>query len=434
MSDMQLYLIALGAIIIAGVILYNWWQERRLSQDAIRRFDTPESDPLLDEGRSAGTPVRRREVEFDDSKIAIDDSFTTAAPDDVLPQDEAMLDVDEGIVEQDISIASIPDDTLLSELPQIAEPEEDEPGVSALDEAVEPKVAEILAADEEDLEESESAPVPLPANMDEQIDLVAVVHLPTTRSGAELRDALQPLPGFEKATQWQGETEFGEWFPLTKDQEAVAFHRVACALQYADRSGPFSRECLRKFQHKVESLAEGVEGALEWRGNGDPLKYATELDQFCIDVDVMVGFHIMSGGNGPFAATKLRGIAEAGGMQLHEDGTFHFVTESGDTLFTLVNHDQRPFTPELLRTAFIGGISFQLDVPRVRNCPEAFNQMALLAQKMESSLGGILIDDNQRPLNTEAMDKIREQLRIIYAKMVARGIIPGASSALRLFS
>ena len=60
--------------------------------------------------------------------------------------------------------------------------------------------------------------------------------------------------------------------------------------------------------------------------------------------------------------------------------------------------------------------------------------MALLAQKMEASLGGILIDDNQRPLNTEAMDKIREQLRIIYAKMEARGIIPGAPSALRLFS
>lgn len=433
MSDMQLYLIALGAIIIAGVILFNWWQERRLSQDAIRRFDAPEGDPLLDERHSA---VRRREIDFDESRIAIDDTFETADADsavsmreDTFEPDEA---IDEVIVEEEISIESIPDDTLLSELPQSA----DDLGMALSEESefLEPELADAPAPLEAEDEAAEPPPIPLPANMDEQIDLIAVVHLPGALSGAQLREALQPLPGFEKATQWQGETESGMWFPLTKDQESVAFHRVACALQYADRSGPFSRECLRKFQHKVEALAEQVEGALEWRGNGDPLKYATELDQFCIDVDVMVGFHIMHGGNGPFAATKLRGIAEAGGMQLHEDGTFHFVTESGDTLFTLVNHDQRPFTPELLRTAFIGGISFQLDVPRVRNCPEAFNQMALLAQKMEASLGGILIDDNQRPLNTEAMDKIREQLRIIYAKMVARGIIPGAPSALRLFS
>ena len=433
MSDMQLYLIALGAIIIAGVILFNWWQERRLSQDAIRRFDAPAGDPLLDERHSA---VRRREIDFDESRIAIDDTFETADADiavsmreDTFEPDEA---IDEVIVEEEISIESIPDDTLLSELPQSA----DDLGMALSEESesLEPELADAPAPLEAEDEAAEPPPIPLPANMDEQIDLIAVVHLPGALSGAQLREALQPLPGFEKATQWQGETESGTWFPLTRDQESVAFHRVACALQYADRSGPFSRECLRKFQHKVEALAEQVEGALEWRGNGDPLKYATELDQFCIDVDVMVGFHIMHGGNGPFAATKLRGIAEAGGMQLHEDGTFHFVTESGDTLFTLVNHDQRPFTPELLRTAFIGGISFQLDVPRVRNCPEAFNQMALLAQKMEASLGGILIDDNQRPLNTEAMDKIREQLRIIYAKMVARGIIPGAPSALRLFS
>lgn len=441
MSDMQLYLIALGAIFIAGVILFNWWQERRLSQDAIRRFDGPEGDALMEDPQ----PGQDREIEFDESAILIDEQYESVSvridPTEAPP--ETFLDAAEP---EDIPIEAIPQDTLLSELPGATQDD-------AIEEANAEPVTSIQEREQEldrtpvisDTEDEPSfnidevdAPVAeqsaLPPSMDEQIDLVGLVHLASPRTGAELREALQPLPGFEKATQWLGLDDTGNWVALTKDQEPTLFNRVACSLQFADRSGPFSRECLRKFQHKIESLAEHLEAVLEWRGNGDPLKYSTEIDQFCIDVDVMVGFHIMHGANGPFAATKLRGIAEAGGMTLHDDGTFHFVTAEGDTIFTLVNHDQRPFTPELLRTAFIGGISFQLDVPRVRNCPEAFNQMALLARKMESSLGGMLIDDNQRPLDNDALDKIREQLRIIYAKMVARGIIPGSPSALRLFS
>ncbi len=423
MSDMQLYLIALGIIIIAVVILYNWWQERRLSQDAIRRYDAPVDDPLMGDIRIDP----RRDIDFDETTIVIEDRI-------VMLEDEPDLP---GPGPKDIPLEEIPEDTLLSELPGMTQEDlAEKPSMAG--EAPSPTVEMAMTSSSTlelgDEEEADSETGDLPPDMDGQIDLIGVISPDATYTGAELREALQPLPGFEKATQWMARNESGGWVALAKDQESTRFNRIACALQLADRSGAVSRECLRKFQHKLETLAEHLNAVLEWRGNSDPLKYAAELDQFCIDVDVMVGFHIMDGGNGPFAATKLRGIAEAGGMTLHEDGAFHFGTESGETLFTLVGHDQRPFTSELLRTAFIHGVSFQMDVPRVRNCPEAFKQMALLARKMESSLGGLLMDDNQQPLNSEAMDKIREQLRIIYAKMVARGIIPGSPSALRLFS
>lgn len=426
MSDMQLYLIALGAIFIAGVILFNWWQERRLSQDAIRRFDGPADDALMD---NSGIN-RDRPINFDETAIELDEPVAT-------------LDQDLMAEPLEPHLADIPEDTLLSELPGAAKNEfaGDAPFPGDASVGMQEDAMPVLASnfDKPSFEDhlvspASSKSIDLPAGMDDQIDLIALIRFDTPLSGAALIDALHPLPGFDKFTQWLGQDASGAWFALTKDQEQTPFYRVACALQFADRSGPLARECLRKFQLKVETLATNLGAVLEWHGANDPLRYAAELDQFCIDVDVMVGFHLLHGGNGPFAATKLRGIAEAGGMQLREDGLFHYVTESGDTLFSLVDRDQRPFTPELLRTAFIGGISFQMDVPRVRNCPEAFNQMVLLARQMESSLGGTLIDDNQQPLTIEAMDKIRDQLRIIYAKMVARGIIPGSPSALRLFS
>lgn len=430
MSDMQLYLIALGAIFIAGVILFNWWQERRFSQDAIRRFDSPEDDALMGEMR----PDTRYATDYAEAREPQFEPLTADREPEISEPTLGDIPLDE----TETPLESIPEDTLLSELPG-ATPLQETALEAEAEETSLPEVAldapdEPLLELEESILPAETAQNELPDGMDEQIDLVGVVHLGTPKTGAELRAALQPLPGFEKTTQWFGHDDSGNWSALTREQEQAQFNRVACALQLADRSGAVSRECLRKFQLKVDALAEHLSAVIEWREHADPLKYAGTLDEFCIDVDVMVGFHIMHGANGPFAATKLRGIAEAGGMQLHEDGSFHYVTEDGDTLFTLVNFDHQPFTSESLRSTFVRGVSFQLDVPRVRNCPEAFNQMALLARKMESSLEGVLIDDNQQPLGAAAMDKIREQLRIIYAKMVARGIIPGSPTALRLFS
>ncbi|OIQ82425.1 cell division protein ZipA [mine drainage metagenome] len=419
MSDMQLYLIALGAVIIAAVILYNWWQERRLSQDAIQRFDGPEDDALMQD-----FPIDRdRPIAFDEATIELEERYE-ARIEEPAPDPEI-----EELPLEDIPLELIPENTLLSELPGVRQEHQ-------VEEASPPQESgfKLSFPDDALIAPPGIAVSDLPSGMDEQIDLIALVQFDAPLTGAALLESLQPLPGFDKATQWCGRDESGAWHVLDRTREATLFSGMAGALQFSDRSGALSRECLRKFQLKIETLAEALGAESKWRGMGDPLRYADELDQFCIDVDVMVVFHLLHGGNGPFAATKLRGIAEAGGMKLHEDGTFHYATESGNMLFSLINHDQRPFTPDFLRTAFIRGVTFQMDVPRVMNCLDAFNQMVLLARKMESSLDGVLIDDKQQTLNNEAMDKIREQLRIIYAKMVARNITPGSPSALRLFS
>jgi hypothetical protein len=53
---------------------------------------------------------------------------------------------------------------------------------------------------------------------------------------------------------------------------------------------------------------------------------------------------------------------------------------------------------------------------------------------MAESLDGMLADDNRVALNDTGLDKIRNQLRSIYAAMEQRGIHPGSPLALRLFS
>jgi len=49
MSDLQIVLIVLGAIIIAAVVVYNWLQERKLRDNITEDFIVPQKDVLVEE-------------------------------------------------------------------------------------------------------------------------------------------------------------------------------------------------------------------------------------------------------------------------------------------------------------------------------------------------------------------------------------------------
>lgn len=424
MNDLQLALLALGAIIIASVILFNWWQERRIHQETVRRFEGPIEDILLKE-----------DFRIDPAAVAtVDDAADVA----YVSHDSKQTDGFE-------QTASVADETqgesgtADAEQPMI----ETESSTVASDQTSEEMEIDVLeATGSKDAEPmpptavpvSEIAPVGLPAGGDELIDIVVMIVPTQACSGEALREALLPLPQLDKPSQWLGLDTGGEWRYLAKEQEQHQFVRVAGTLQLADRSGAVSEGTLRNFRLKAEEAASRLRAVLEWHGQTDPQCYAQELDQFCVEVDVMVGLHLVSVRNGPFAGTKLRGLAEAGGMVLAEDGTFHYRNEFGETLFTLVNQEQRPFSPEMLRTALVLGVTLQMDVPRVRNCLEAFNLMVLQARRMEQGLNAKLTDDNRRVLGDTEIEKIRRQLKLIHATMIARSIVPGSPTALRLFS
>lgn len=451
MSDLQLALIAVGAIVIALVLLYNWWQERRFSRDAAQRLVAPESDPLMDtfnidpqsvstaESPALETPtdmeaqalkfsdppsaetLDTRDVEFPEIDVAVETVELEGAPIERSPHTMDEEAASPALEEEEISFEPV------DQPPWDVEKEEDA-AVSALPT---PELETL-----EDLYQAAAAStLPLPAALDLHIDLVGMLHFAAPQRIAHLQQQLQPASAWEKSAQWLAYAqETGIWHRVEAAVSLVECTDLACGLQLADRAGPVSGATLQAFQAKVEGIAGHLGCAVDWLGDRDPQRFAQHLDQFCIQVDVMVNMHILPGENGPFAGTKLRGLAEAQGMKLLPDGKFHALNEAGETLFMLANHDQRPMTAENLRTSFLQGIALQLDVPRAGDGIEPFNQMALLARQLESSLYGRLVDDNRRMLGDSDIEKIRQHLKSILARMDERGIAPGGATALRLFS
>jgi FtsZ-interacting cell division protein ZipA len=164
------------------------------------------------------------------------------------------------------------------------------------------------------------------------------------------------------------------------------------------------------------------------------LATAVELDQFCADVDVLIGVNIISKDGAPFTGTKLRGLAESAGMRLMPDGSFHYLNDQGATLFTLGNLESAPFTAETMKHISTHGVTFVFDVPKAVGGVQAFNQMLLAARQFTGPLSALMVDDNRKELSVSGIDKIRQQLIAIYATMEQHHIPPGGPQAMRLFA
>lgn len=454
MTDLQLALLALGVLIIAAIVLFNWWQERKLRTEVSQRFDEPQQDVLLDEFHFDSDAILKNEpapvqgTESDESEV--DQTFV-----EPIRQEEivnvSVNEVNLVLQEFERDMAEPYQETVPESYLQATQggdnPTEALQEIATTDELAEEAGLDQVVAPDPNFEPAEpdstgANNAKLPASVNQQIDLIALLYLPQPAAGAILRKFLVSLADFDKPICVHGLDSDGGWHLLTREQEKFNFTRAACSLQLADRSGFVSKTSLSRFQQAVDSMANKLGAQVEWLGSGDPWLFASELDRFCVEVDKMVGFHLVHGDSGPFTGTKFRGLAEASGLILKEDGGFHYESnsESGpesdgaQRLFSVVNQDNNPFNTEMLRTSVIHGISFQLDIPRVKNCTEVFNQMVLIARQMENSLNANLVDDKGRPLDEAQIEKIRQQLKVIHAKMVARGVVPGSDSALRLFS
>lgn len=431
MTDLHWALLGLGALIIGAVLAFNWWQERKFRQ-TFKRLDEPEYDALMEEARM----VRNEEFHIDHSMVRdIDD----APVEDIKEQFETEQQQAQPLDEYQYEASYEPEAPIASSMPE-----------SNIADYAPAPAEELPPWEEESWEqpspepEPEFAPQPvapavitIPPEVNPEIDLVAVLSLATPASGQALREFLLSITDIDKPVYAYGLGDDQHWHLLTREQEAAHFHAAVCSVQLADRAGAVSTGTLSRFHLAVEELAQALDASLEWLNVDNALQQARDLDQFCIEVDQLVRFHLMQG-NGSFTGTKLRGLAEAGGLSLGEDGAYHYLAEDSEgnphVLFSVVNHDNQPFTVDMLRTSVIRGLTFQLDIPRVQSYIEAYNHMVMLARQMEHSLGAHLVDDKQHPLNDAQIDKIRQQIKLIHDKMIAHGIMPGQAYALRLFS
>jgi FtsZ-interacting cell division protein ZipA len=376
MSDLQIGLAMLGALLVAAVLAFNWWQERQFRRRGEETFPGRHDDVLLNQPATQAAPVAGS---AGSQRHSLDD-----------PRIEPSME------------------------PRM------EPHFDGTSNADAPAFASAAASDLVDF--------PRP-----EIDYIAEIRAGEFIALDKLVRMKQGLPGLIRRISFGGFNDHSKsWEALRPDDARYTLVRVA--LQLVDRSGAVSEEQLRAFGEAARKIAAEMAAIVELPDFGPALEQAVALDEFCADVDVLVGINVIANTGQVFHGTKIRALAEAAGLHLQPGGVFHCHDEQGGALFSLDNQEPEPFLIDRIRNMTTPGITFLLDVPRVANGVRVFDRMVAMSRSFADSLDGTLADDNRALLSDSGLDRIRAQLRAIYAGMEQRGIRAGSALALRLFS
>ena len=373
MSDLQIGLAMLGVLLVAAVLAFNWWQERQFRQHGENAFPGRHDDVLLEQSATPAAPAA---------------AFAPAQ----------RHSLDEPRIEPSME-------------PRL------EPRLDTESEAVAPAFSPALKNEVVDVPRSE-------------IDYIAEIRAAEFVAVDKLVRMRESLPGLTRRITFGG---------LNSQEGAEAgddarYTSVHVGLQLVDRSGPVNDKQLRAFGEAIRSTASEMAAMVELPDFVPALEQAVALDEFCANVDVLVGINVIANSGQVFHGTKIRALAEAAGLHLQPGGVFHCHDEQGGVLFSLDNQESEPFLIDRIRNITTPGITFLFDVPRVANGVRVFDKMVAMSRSFSDSLDGMLADDNRALLSDSGLDRIRAQLRAIYAAMEQRGINAGGPLALRLFS
>lgn len=242
------------------------------------------------------------------------------------------------------------------------------------------------------------------------------------------------LKDLGKPVHWMGFDDAHNVWRELNAHSASAHHWFCAAIQIVDRKGPIDEAHFRYFADAMQNVADQFLAVpADVPARAQVLANAQEMDRLCASVDIQIGINLVNN-EAPLSGARIRSLAEAGGMQLADDGAFHAVDGKGHTLFTLTNLEAALFTAGEMNAINTQGITFVLDVPLVADGVRAFDQMMQLASDMAASLDASVVDDNRAPFGTEAVALIRTQIRQFQAQMAANDIPAGSPLATRLFS
>lgn len=426
MSELQVALLILGAIVILAVVIYNRVQEARFRARAESAFATDKTDARL----AAPEPVRTNGQE------RIEPQFQESDEHPIVTQERRepiALGTDDRLHDEPVPVRVAAEATVLETAAAPLQSSPPAPREAAQAPAVAPPAAVVAAPPV--VVPVADAPEPAPESPtpaeDDPLCYPAEIHAARPIVAAlldQLRRSLGTLIDRTRIEAWN--EAGGRWLAVGHDYAPARSIRLW--LQLVDRRGTVTPQDLALFQSAVARCAAGADARSVVPPTDAYLARARELDAFCAEVDVIVGINISAPRGRPFQGTRVRGVLEAAGFQPEQD-RFVYRDTAGATRFALESQDHAALTPETLRSAQVSGLTLLFDVPRQADGVTCFNQMVMIGRQLAQSLGGMLVDDNGTPVTDAGLEQIRNQLRAIYGNMEARGMQPGSSLAQRLF-
>ncbi|MEV4778047.1 cell division protein ZipA C-terminal FtsZ-binding domain-containing protein [Burkholderia sp. LMU1-1-1.1] len=403
MTDLQMSLIGIAGVFVAGVFTYNKIQEYKAKKSVERAFATDHDDVLM---RTGETPAARPEPRIEPHVDAVPG---------VRQEPSFSLDGDTGAP----GVAGAEAAAAASALAAVA----GEFSTDAIDPSASTEAAEaalIARANAASAAAAEQAT----ALVDPLIDCLLPLALEGAARGDKLLPVLQTLRMVgNKPVHYIGLAVSGDWEPIV---HGGVYTKLQGGVQLASRSTALNELEYSELVTRLRAMADEIGAEPEIPDMIEVMAEARNLHRFVAGHDAQLGVNLQSNG-APWAISTLIGALEKQGFDVRPDGRFVMPDGDGGFLFSLS-------TNVTLAEETTSRLTLLLDVPCVAPARDGFGAMVACAKSLVGRLDATIVDDYNQPLTDAALGEIATQVQDFYTEMNEADIPAGSTRALRLFS
>ncbi len=386
MTELQASLIAIGAVIVVGVIAYNKWTEWRAKNSVENAFSDMPDDVLMGGGNA-------HQSQHDDAAHEHRDDEHDHSVHDEYHQQHDQHDSNEHGHEDHTD-------------------EDDHRHVAA-------QTAHAARAEPLEFLHATAKTSPL----DPVVDCIIPLALEHPLRGEKIIAAFQSLRFVgNKLVQVIGETETGNLEPVA---HGGAYHSLQVGVQMASRLSPLSELEYSELVLGLNNMGDELGSMPDIPDMSQVISDARRLHQFIQEFDVQLSVNVRSKGM-PWLVATMRPALQRQGLDLRPDGRLIMSDGDGGMLFSIsMNASPADESTKMM--------TLLLPVPMVESQRQGFEAMTAFAKSLASRLSGEVIDDSGQPLNDASLDAIAAQVNDFYHAMEEYGVTAGSSAAKRLF-
>ncbi len=396
MNSLQIGLIAIGALVVAVLSLWYWWQARK-AQAVARPVSRSVSSVA-----PAATPAPAQPSATDDANSPIEHTLDAGAADNWMPR----------VSTNDTASA---DSSPLATVPVV-------------------RHSQPRAAADVDDEHRDFAPTPRPKLVSEwPFDERLHVHASIVSLSGGPFDAAPFVAAAGRAFAWVRLFRQSPWDAFDPTNVG-SVQQLVLALPLASRAGPIEAQDMDAWRFVLTELATAQQCEAQFYGFRDGPERALELDNFLAAVDIIPVAYLVKKDGGHWTGTRLRGTLEANGFRLQSDGRFAYhEVESDAVIFHAVDGFERPFTPERLRTETITALRCMLEPVRLTHPLVRFDMFRQSLRALSKLLDADLRDSEGESLDEAHFTAMRDEVKTAMEAIAAAGIEPGSDTARSLF-
>jgi hypothetical protein len=291
---------------------------------------------------------------------------------------------------------------------------------------VEPRLEPRGLPDSDRTEERAAATGPAPARRSDWIEdpmLDCVLELRCARpvDGVSFIDAAMPLT----TSQWPMPVSFVVWDARAQQwvhPDRFGYYTDAlAAIQLANRRNVLGEEPIARFVSSVRQAAVALDADCDAPDVVRLAAAARDLDRLCARFDVRIGLTLESV-SGAWSEARVAAAAAQAGLQ-----------SAGELRWAPPHAAGPPPWVLAMPAPVCERVALELDVPSIPAQSGAVQQMFTLGSQIGAQLNARIVDDNGRPIDSQSVAAIEDQLARLYEEMRSAGIDPGGDRARRLY-